>query len=390
MLKFPSYSLKCLNTLKENGYEAFFVGGCVRDALLGRSYDDVDITTNATPDKVTELFEHTVPTGIKHGTVTVIIDNNNIEVTTYRTEESYSDSRHPDKVNFVTDLEDDLSRRDFTVNALAYDPSLGITDLFRGIDDLNSGIIRAVGDPQKRFSEDSLRILRAFRFSSVLGMSIEESTKTAAFKLGHLVERVSGERVLSELIKLCAGKIQSSFIDFINTGALSCFGISDIDPELCPFKDIYPLKSDPLTKTAIFISLTKHNTPMIKSTLKPSSALLKLVEFFDTVTEKSLVLASRADIKRALNKHSKPLLIAYISRLSLCDKTASARLSKEIEDIERLSEPYSISHLRISGDDLKAVGAEGKEIGALLNKALEAVIVDPARNDKETLLKILL
>ncbi|MBQ6882810.1 MAG: polynucleotide adenylyltransferase, partial [Clostridia bacterium] len=174
-------ALSIVKKLEENGYSAYLVGGSVRDELLSRAVNDFDIATNASPQAVMQVFAHerVVETGIKHGTVTIVIDHHPYEVTTFRTEGDYKDCRHPETVSFVTSLKEDLERRDFTINALAYNPETGIVDYFGGVDDLNNKIIRAVGEPQKRFQEDALRILRAVRFSAQLGFEIEKNTLSA-------------------------------------------------------------------------------------------------------------------------------------------------------------------------------------------------------------------
>ena len=390
MLNFPSYALKCLNTIKENGFEAYFVGGCVRDALIGRKYDDVDITTNATPSQIISIFEHTVPTGIAHGTITVIIEEKSIEVTTYRTEQGYSDSRHPDSVSFVTNLADDLSRRDFTVNSLAFDPEKDIVDLFGGIGDLNEGIIRAVGNPRIRFAEDALRIIRAFRFSSVLGMNIEQETKDAAFSLASTVQKVSGERVFSELKKLLCGTITNDFLDFINTGALASFGIYSADRNEDMLISLNESEFDVIEKTAIFISLIKHDTELIKTTLKPSSNFLNLINFLECFNYNKIELCTKKDIKRALKTHSKALVLAYVNRLSLYNKAQAHNALALISDIEQSNEPYKLCDLCINGNDLIKLGFKGKEIGKILDSALELVIDDPNANKKEILINKLI
>ncbi|MEE1185167.1 MAG: hypothetical protein UHX92_03715, partial [Acutalibacteraceae bacterium] len=176
MFHLPEKIEYVINRITDSGFEAFIVGGCVRDMLMGKTPNDFDITTSATPEEIQNIFEKTVPTGIKHGTITVVLEGEPIEVTTFRCDGDYNDCRHPEKVEFVRSIEADLSRRDFTVNAIAYNPTKGIVDLFGGIEDINSKILRAVGNPEKRFCEDALRIMRLFRFSSVLSFEIEEKT----------------------------------------------------------------------------------------------------------------------------------------------------------------------------------------------------------------------
>ena len=193
-----------IDILGRHGHRADVVGGCVRDSLLGKEPYDYDVTTDATPDEMIDIFRdfRTVPTGIKHGTLTVLVDGTPYEITTYRRDGDYRDHRHPDSVTFTEKIADDLSRRDFTVNAMAYNPTDGLTDLFGGQADLKAHLIRAVGDPTRRFDEDALRILRAVRFSATLGFRIEEGTARAAHDGAHLLSFVSGERIYTEIKKL--------------------------------------------------------------------------------------------------------------------------------------------------------------------------------------------
>ena len=200
-MQIPNNILRTLNKLNENGYQAYIVGGCVRDFLLGKEPSDFDICTNARPETVMEIFEHAIPTGIKHGTITVI-DEEPIEITTFRTEGSYVDHRHPDLVTFVADVKEDLARRDFTINAMAYHPGTGIVDPFHGQEDLKNGIIRAVGDPSKRFEEDALRMIRAHRFAAKLHFSIEDNTQKAIDENAHFISRIAVERLYKELIEI--------------------------------------------------------------------------------------------------------------------------------------------------------------------------------------------
>ena len=201
-LTIPSNAEKILHILEENGYEAYVVGGCVRDSILGRTPDDWDITTSASPEQVKELFHRTVDTGLQHGTVTVLMDKEGYEVTTYRVDGDYEDGRHPKQVMFTSSLEEDLKRRDFTINAMAYHPVRGLVDLFHGMEDMQAKIIRCVGNPMERFHEDALRILRAVRFSAQLGFTIEKETKNGIRVLAPNLKCVSAERIQTELVKL--------------------------------------------------------------------------------------------------------------------------------------------------------------------------------------------
>ena len=205
-MQLPDSVEKIIHTLETAGYEAYAVGGCVRDALLGLTPDDWDITTSAEPEEVKALFSRTIDTGIKHGTVTVRLNGKSFEVTTYRIDGKYEDGRHPEEVTFTKSLEEDLKRRDFTINAMAVNDRTGIVDLFGGQEDLKAGIIRCVGDPMERFSEDALRMMRAVRFAAKLDFSIEEETKKSISILKDNLRKVSAERIQVELTKLITSK----------------------------------------------------------------------------------------------------------------------------------------------------------------------------------------
>ena len=198
----PTDVEKIIATMEDAGYEAFAVGGCIRDSILGREPNDWDITTSATPEQVKALFRRTIDTGIQHGTVTVMMHHIGYEVTTYRIDGEYEDSRHPKEVTFTADLLEDLKRRDFTINAMAYNYGAGLVDAFGGLQDLEKGIIRCVGDPMERFSEDALRMMRAVRFSAQLGYAIDPATKDAIRLLAPTLQKVSAERIQVELTKL--------------------------------------------------------------------------------------------------------------------------------------------------------------------------------------------
>ena len=205
-IEVPKKVQTIIRTLQEHGYDAYAVGGCVRDSLLFRSPADWDITTSAKPLEVKEIFKRTVDTGLQHGTVTVLIEKEGFEVTTYRIDGEYEDSRHPKEVIFTGNLEEDLKRRDFTINAMAYNDAVGLVDVFGGRQDLQDKIVRCVGNPQERFTEDALRILRAVRFSAQLGFFIEEKTKEAAKVLAPTLKNISAERIQTELLKLLVSK----------------------------------------------------------------------------------------------------------------------------------------------------------------------------------------
>ena len=207
-MQLPPYVSKTLFALESAGFEAYVVGGCVRDSLLGLTPHDFDLCTNALPEQITAVFvtQTVIPTGIRHGTVTVIAEEHPLEITTYRTEVGYQDHRHPDTVQFVSTIEQDLGRRDFTVNAIAYHPTRGMVDPFGGADDIKQRLLRAVGDPAKRFEEDALRMLRALRFASVYGLEIEQKTKTALLDCAPLLTEIAAERVGAELGRMLSGE----------------------------------------------------------------------------------------------------------------------------------------------------------------------------------------
>ena len=207
----PKDVMYILKSLNEKGYEAYIVGGCVRDAILNMVPKDWDITTSAKPEEVKKCFDKTFDTGIQHGTVTAVINKNNYEITTYRIEDQYDDCRHPNKVYFTDKLTDDLLRRDFTMNAIAYHPDEGFKDPFGGIDDIKIKTIRGVGNPSERFNEDALRMLRAVRFSAQLGFDIENETLEALKQNVSLIKKISVERIREEISKL----IKSDFIEKI-------------------------------------------------------------------------------------------------------------------------------------------------------------------------------
>lgn len=221
---FPSHVERCLHTLWEAGFQAYPVGGCVRDTLLGRTPGDWDVTTSALPKQVMTLFERTVPTGVDHGTVTVVLETGIVEVTTFRREVGYTDNRHPDSVRFDVGLEEDLARRDFTVNAMAFAPDGSIVDPFGGERDLQKRSLRAVGDPEKRFSEDALRILRGIRFGAQLGFEIEEKTKRSMENQAEKLKRISAERIVHELEKTLLSANPEFVGEFFRLGAMEGFG----------------------------------------------------------------------------------------------------------------------------------------------------------------------
>lgn len=383
MLKIPPKTEYVLKKLTENGFEAYIVGGCVRDMLLGITPYDYDVTTNATPNEVIPLFEKTIPTGLKHGTVTVITKNEPIEVTTFRNESGYIDNRHPESVTFVSSLKEDLARRDFTVNALAYNEACGLKDFFGGKEDLKNRILRAVGNPYERFSEDALRILRLFRFSATLGFEIENDTLKAALSLSKNLSTISRERIASELKKAVAGENPKALKDLILSGGLEFLNIRK-----CPdFHIIKHCRNSEML--SIFLLFYLSGCDVLKSV-----ADLKLSNSYKAYFKNMLNLLnmpypqSKAEIKEMLRISSKEVFCDYLKFKSACGidiKNQGIMLT----EVFKYSEPYLISHLNICGKDLEDLGFKGAKIGELLEALRCEVTKNPLKNTREKLLNII-
>lgn len=386
-LNFPKYAKICQQTIEKAGFEASFVGGCVRDGLLGRACDDIDITTNALPEDIISLFPHTAPTGLKHGTVTVIVDGKHVEVTTYRTEEGYSDCRHPEGVRFVTDIKEDLSRRDFTINAMAYSDKTGLIDLFGGVSDLESRIIRTVGIPDERLGEDALRILRAYRFASVLGFSLEKNLVRASERLAHLLKNVSGERILTELVKLSSGICVQAICEFLSVSALSFCGIGSALYDISVFEGLNDVKKAEY-KFPLFVSLLCHDSDKIKNILKPDNMTYGRICTLDKMIGEPLPVR-KADLKRLLFAFGEDNIRLYLAFLKLTGEETVLSLEKMTDEIIENGEPYNIAQLAIDGNTLKELGFSGTDIGRLLKAATDYVIDQPNLNRKEDLINFL-
>ena len=372
MLKIPEKIKFVLDTLTQNGYEAYIVGGCVRDSLLGLIPSDYDVTTSAKPQEILGLFEKTVPTGIKHGTVTVITEKEPVEVTTFRTEGEYKDSRHPRNVEFVTDLREDLSRRDFTVNALAYNETVGLVDLFGGLSDLENKILRAVGDGDKRFREDALRILRLFRFASQLEFTIEEKTLNSALKLQNGLKNISKERIFSELCKAVNGKNPKAILPLIKSGGLEFLGVIKT-PEFATADNLD-------LRLFVFLNTSSENPIEVLKILKAPS---RQIDFANKLLKlQSIKIDSKEDIKNAL-------FLTDFNGVSLfLQLQKEENKLKILDEVIKNKEPYLISHLAVSGEDLKELGFKGKEIGEMLERIRQEVVKSPEKNRKETLMML--
>ena len=423
-----------INTLEEAGFEAYAVGGCVRDALLGRTPNDWDITTSAKPEQVKVLFHRTVDTGIAHGTVTVLLEKDGFEVTTYRVDGEYEDGRHPKEVTFTASLEEDLKRRDFTINAMAYNPKKGLVDLFEGQKDLEDKVIRCVGDPLERFTEDALRIMRAVRFSAQLGFSLEENTRKALSVLAPNLKHVSAERIQVELVKL----LVSPHPDYLRTAYEAgitkeflpefdrCMETTQNTPHHCYSVGEHILHSLLYVKEDKVLRLTMllHDIgkPVVRTTdkngrdhfkmhapegEKMAKGILRRLKFDnDTIGKVCRLIRwhdlrptpEMADVRKAMNVIGEDIFPMWME-VQYADNQAKSdyrRLEKEArqagvrkswEVITREEQCVSLKKLAVTGSDLIAAGMKpGKEVGNTLNALLELVLENPEKNTKQTLL----
>ena len=384
-----------IGRLSENGYRADVVGGPVRDLLLGKEPYDYDITTSATPDEVKACFPdfRTVDTGIKHGTVTLVINKVGYEITTYRIDGEYLDSRHPESVSFTTELSLDLSRRDFTMNAIAYSEKYGITDLHSGREDIEAGIIRAVGDPDIRFHEDALRILRAIRFASALGFSLEKSTDSAVRSCASLLRGVSAERIYSEWIKLISGKdryrILADYSDVISVFLPELFtgekgDLSLMLPDGENRSDAHPL--------ILMLALFRLNIKE-RAAAAYKQAMIRLHTDVFTRDTGTLALtaiggyatSSRAGILRLmmdLGRETAELVIDTEILLGITSRDSRSLLDAIIKE----RAPYRPSDLDVNGNDLIELGYSGAEIGKAMRLLLIEVIDGAVKNDRASLM----
>lgn len=375
-----------IDRLNKNGHRADVVGGPVRDFLLGNEPHDYDITTDALPERVMEIFsdKRTVPTGIKHGTVSLILNKNSYEITTYRIDGEYKDSRHPESVSFTDKLADDLKRRDFTMNAIAYNHADGITDLYGGREDIERKIIRAVGDPYERFSEDALRILRAIRFSSCLGFGIDPLTREAILAKKELLKNVSVERIYDEFSKMLAGRyaytvfdsyreVIAVFLPEISSAPLpdkNLFDDGDYGSRLFSLFYLSEKTSDELCAASVRLHTDRRLRELGTSVL---SAVGRY--FADTEADIGFMLAS-------LGEEVSKSLVSLEILLGRKDAAALDMLSEYLES----GLPYRVSDLKVNGSDLAPLGYCGREIGAALASLLDDVIFGRVPNEREALL----
>ena len=380
MLFIPPEIQFIIHTLSKNGFEAYLVGGCVRDMLMDIPPHDYDITTSAPPEAILTLFEKTVPTGIKHGTVTVINGGIAAEVTTYRADGDYTDHRRPKSVTFVKSLKEDLARRDFTVNAIAYNKTKGVKDFFGGIKDINNKILRAVGEPKKRFREDALRILRLFRFASVLEFTPEKETLNAALKCAPLLESISAERISSELRKAINGKKPAALKPLTDIKGLEFIGIKAPD-----YSKIIPLQGEGLALFGFLYSSTDNLISALEF-LKPSNKEKKLYQ--NILTLLSLPLPqSKEEIKEMLFKTDPCSVEKYLYFKNSYFGTDTQNAFNMLSEITENGEPYRISDLKIGGKNLINMGVSGEKIGETLEYLRGLVVINPEQNRKSILLQ---
>lgn len=429
----PRKVLMIINNLQLHGYEAFAVGGCVRDSILARRPEDWDITTPAKPEEIKRLFRRTVDTGIEHGTVTVIIGKDSYEVTTYRVDGAYEDGRHPKEVRFTSRLEEDLQRRDFTINAMAYNDDVRLVDVFGGMKDLNHHLIRCVGDPRERFSEDALRILRAVRFSAQLNFPIEPDTAEAIKELAPTLEKISAERIQAELVKLLVSPHPERIRDAYELGITKVIlpewdamaGVEQNTPHHRydvaehTIRAMKYVKRDKILRlTMLFHDMGKPSTKTtdengrdhFKGHALVSEEIARKVLRrlkFDNETVKTVTRlvcyhdyrmeATPKNVRRAMNRIGVELFPYYLAvRMADAKAQSPYRRREKIENIVAVRKLYqealleedcvTLRQLAVSGRDLMDLGMNpGREIGSMLSELLEYVIDDPKRNEKEIL-----
>lgn len=422
----------CLNRLENAGFEAYIVGGCVRDALLGLTPQDYDMCTSALPEQTEAVFSDfpLVLAGKKHGTVGVVIDGSVVEITTYRTEGGYTDNRHPEWVKFVPTIEEDLSRRDFTVNSMAYSPSRGLADPFGGRADLEAKILRAVGDPQTRFREDSLRILRGVRFAVKYALTPEDATMDAMVELRNLMDNLARERVFDELCKLL---LLVDMEDLLRFAPILAAVIPELEP-MIGFDQRSPHHAYDLYKHTAGVTggvpreLTLRWAALLHDTGKITTFTLDengrghfyghakfSAEIADRVLRRLKAPTKlREDAVRLIELHmhrfeeDKKVLRRWLSRLGSAtmddllklqeadlgskgtgkvrEMDQFSRLRQLIAEIEAENACLHIKDLAVNGNDLMALGLSGREIGTALNRLLELVLDEQLPNEKQALL----
>ena len=377
-----------LEMLTASGFDGYLVGGCVRDAAMGKAPHDYDITTNALPEQTKTVFEKdfkVIETGIKHGTVTVLAHGEPIEITTFRIDGEYRDNRHPESVSFTSDITEDLARRDFTVNAMAFSPKKGFVDPFGGLDDISRRIIRCVGEPDKRFHEDGLRILRALRFAATLGFDIDEATAVSIHKNKDLLRGISAERIYTELVKLLSGDFAQGILrDFSDT--IKVFAPNT--DSSASANTVASLPKDKNLRLAAFLSLSgKENAEKFMQSMKTDTASRREVVHLVALLDGEIP-DDRIAVKRFAAENG------IFASLKFAELAKAAGKGTDFDKfcgvIRRISEEgqcISIKQLAVNGSELADVGIpSGKATGQVLSALLDMVIAEKIENEKSILL----
>ena len=387
-----------LRTLRDSGFEAYAVGGCVRDSILGLAPTDWDITTSAKPLETKTLFKRTIDTGIQHGTVTIMIKGEGYEVTTYRVDGEYVDGRHPKNILFTSNLTEDLKRRDFTINAMAYNDEHGVVDCFGGMEDLENGIIRCVGKAKERFTEDALRMLRAVRFSGVLGFDICNDTLNAIRELAPSITKISRERIQVELDKLIMSSHPDRITVLYDLGLMQYIFEKELKKDtdnadrvlLAKLLTIAP--KNHYVRWSLFITFVSGNDILRSlkfdnNTVRICNQLLKYKDEFLSSTESDLRHSIVAVGKDIFGKYYMPY------RMTLASYSGAATEELKVveaayEAIIRRGDCLSVGELAVNGNDIRDLGiSEGRQIGYILNELFELVLTDCSKNNREYLLK---
>ena len=407
-IEMPSEVKFIISELESHEYEAFAVGGCIRDSLLGRTPNDWDITTSAKPEEVKGIFHRTVDTGIKHGTVTVLIGKKSFEITTYRVDGAYTDGRPPESVRYSKYLKEDLRRRDFTINAFAYNDEVGLRDEFYGFRDMEWKIIRAVGNAEDRFSEDALRMMRAIRFAAQLGFNIELNTYNAIIKLAPNIKKVSAERIQVELTKTLMSDHPEVTIEYAKTGLFVEIlpVLYDTLSGISAQKTLELLKYVPRMVIMRYAALLRYRTPeeardvlrKLKLDNFTINTVTKLVEYQNDIND--VIEENDISVREAIHKYGTDLL-----ELMFVFAEADGRMKREytgfnsrgrnvhLKTIKKLYDEIlergdcvDLKGLAVNGSDLMELGIVGEQIGETLNWLLHIVMENPALNNKNTLI----
>ena len=384
----PKYVRAVLTALQSRGHLACLVGGCVRDMLMGVHPHDWDVCTSALPEQVTEIFPHSLPIGARHGTVTVLVDKRKVEVTTFRSDGGYSDHRHPDEVSYVGDLTTDLSRRDFTMNAIALPPDGLVVDPFGGVRDIERRLIRSVGDPDRRFEEDALRMFRALRFSAKLGFAIEEETAAAIRRQAPLAAGLSPERVRDEVEKLLLSPRPERMDELIAAGLLDAYLLR----RLPDYATLYRLNATP--RKALF------RWAVLCELLEEQGCIRAAEDFLLRLRLDSRTIRCCSDCAAILRlpapggpKDWKRLLNRFGTEAAICaarcrDALQGGSSYRALRAVLNSGECFSMKHLAVTGDDLLALGLRGPALGAMLQFLLDYVMEFPDNNRRELLLTL--